>query len=132
AARDCPGVTPRQRQACKEEVRNEAQAVAAEIRQSGDATLTGLRDVLTSLKPVDGPKTVLFISQGFFTDRERGDDAGRITEIGSLASAVRAHIYSVRMDESGDIIRQKAGQPQLSQEDQLTRRYGLETLTAAA
>src|SRR6266850_2131507 len=132
AARDCPGLTQRQRQPCKEEIRAEAVVIASETRQSGDATLRGLHDILTALKAVDGPKTVLFISQGFFTDRERGDDTGRITELGGLAAAVRAHVYSIRMEDANDISRQKAAQPQLNQEDQMMRRYGLETLTAAA
>ena len=70
------------------------------------ATLRGLREILTALKAVDGPKTVLFISQGFFTDRERGDDTSRITELGGLAAAVRAHVYSIRMEDANDIGRQ--------------------------
>src|SRR5438046_2542857 len=58
AARDCPGLTQRQRQPCKEEIRAEAVVIASETRQSGDATLRGLREILTALKAVDGPKTV--------------------------------------------------------------------------
>ncbi len=132
AARDCPGQTQRQRQACKEEIRAEAQDIASQTRQSGDMTARGLREVLASLKAVEGPKTVLFVSQGFFTDRERGEDTTRISEIGALASAARAHIYSLRMEDSNGITNQKAAQPQLNAEDQMMRRYGLETLTAAA
>ena len=45
---------------------------------------------------------------------------------------MRAHVYSIRMEDANDIGRQKAAQPQLNQEDQMMRRYGLETLTAAA
>jgi hypothetical protein len=120
AARDCPGRTQRERQPCIDEIRGEAQSIASETRQSGDFTLNSLREVLTSIKAVEGPKTVLFVSQGFFSDRERGDDTGRINELGSLASAARARIYSLRMEESSvDITRQKATQPQLNLEDQL-------------
>src|SRR5436853_116694 len=92
AARDCPGRTQRERQPCIDEIRAEAQSIASETRQSGDFTLNSLREVLTSIKAVEGPKTVLFVSQGFFSDRERGDDTGRINELGSLASAARARI----------------------------------------
>src|SRR5205823_4428048 len=122
----------RERQACKDEIRAEAQDVASEARQSGAMALGGLREVLNSIKAIEGPKTLIFVSQGFFTDRERGDDTSRITEIGGLASAARTHIYSLRLEQSSNIAQQKASQPQLSQEDQMLRRYGLETLTAAA
>jgi VWFA-related protein len=132
AARDCPGQTEKQRAPCKQEIRAEALQIASEARQAGDLTLNGLRDLLTSLKAIEGPKTMVYVSQGFFTDRERGDDIGRINDVASLASAARVHIYSLRLESSNDISTAKAGQPQLNQEDQLTRRYGLETLTAAA
>jgi VWFA-related protein len=132
AARDCPGLTPRQRLACKEEIRAEALQIASETRQSGDLAIRGLREVLTSLKAVEAPKTVLFFSQGFYADRERGDDIGRITELGGLAAAARARIYSLRMEDSIDLSRQKTPQSQMNAEDQLIRRYGLETLTGAA
>jgi len=131
AARDCPGRTQRERTACREEIRAEASGIASDARQSGDTAMSSLKEVLTLLKPIEGPKTVLYVSQGFFTDRERGEDSTRINELGSLASAARAHIYSLRMEESSDMSRQKAGQPQLTFDDQLIRRYGLEALTAA-
>lgn len=132
AARDCPGRTQRERENCKQEIRVEAQAVASEARQGGMMALGGVRDVLSALKAVDGPKTILFFSQGFFTDRDRGDEVARITEIGNLAASVRAHVYSLRLEQSNSITQQKAGQPQLNQEDQLMMRYGLENLTAAS
>lgn len=131
AARDCPGRTQRERQACFEEIRAEASAIASEIRYSGDQALGGIRDVLTSLKAVEGPKTMIFVSQGFFTDRDRGDDTSRINDLAALASAARTHIYSIRLEESSNITQQKAAQQTISQEDVLMRRYGLETLTAA-
>src|SRR4051812_50209177 len=121
AARDCPGRTQRERMACKDEIRAEASAIASEARQSGDAAMNGLKEVLASLKPVEGPKTVVFVSQGFFADRSRGDDTARINEIGSLASAARVNIYSLRMEPSSEMNRQKAGQPQLIFEEQMVR-----------
>ena len=132
AARDCPGQNRRQREACMQEIRNEAMEVASEARQAGATTLNGLRDVLASLKAIDGPKTIVFVSQGFFADRNRGDDVARLNEFGGLASAARVHVYSMRLDDSSTIGQQKAGQPQLNQEDTMNKRYALETLTSAA
>jgi len=131
ASRDCPGANQRQRQPCIEEIRAEASAIAADARQSGNAALTGLREILATLKGIDGPKTLLYVSQGFFTDRERGDDTGRINELGGLASAARTSIYSLRMEDSSEITRAKASMPGLNVEDEMLRRYGLETLTGA-
>ena len=131
AQRDCLG-TPRQRLACKEEIRGEAISIADQARQAGDNTLGSLRQILASLKNIDGPKTMVYVSQGFFTERDRGDDTNRISEIGGLAAAARTHVYSMRLEDSTDLGRSKAPLPQMSVEDERMRRYGLETLTAAA
>src|SRR5262245_33072630 len=85
ASRDCVG-NARQIANCKIEIQGEASQVAADVRHASETTLANIREVLTSLKAVDAPKTLVFISQGFFADRER-DDVGRINEIGTLASA---------------------------------------------
>src|SRR5215471_4229676 len=57
AGRDCPG--PRQTkpyQICREEIRGEAISLADQTRQTGNMTLINLRELLTSLKAIDGPK----------------------------------------------------------------------------
>ena len=131
ASRDCIG-TQRQIAACKDEIRVEASQVAADVRRDSDMTLTNLREVLTSLKQIDAPKTMIFVSQGFFTDRER-DDTGRISEIGALASAARTAIYSLRLDDSApDVTRSKANFTSTAADDAISQRYGLESLTLAA
>ena len=131
AARDCIGNT-RQVANCKADISQEASQVVAEVRHDSELTLTNLREVMTSLKAIDAPKTVVFVSQGFFTDRER-DDTGRISEIGALASAARTAIYSLRLDESlADVSRTKASFTTSAAEDAIAKRYGLETLTFAA
>ncbi len=123
----------KRRAACRQEIQGEAATVAAEARHAEEATLVGLREVLTSLKAIEGPKTLVFVSQGFFIDRDRGDDTQRVNDLGTLASAARVTIYSLRMEASNDTgSRAKAVQPQLFIEDQLSRRYGLDTLTQAA
>ncbi len=129
--RDCVG-TPRQRAACIQEIQSEATSIADQARQSGSSALANLREVLNSLRAIDGPKTLMYVSQGFFTDRGRGDDVGRISELGGLASAARTSIYSLRLEDNSDMTRSKAPIAQFSMDDQMIRRYGLETLTAAA
>ena len=129
AGRDCMGPV-KQRANCVEEIRAEAVSLAEQIRQAGNMTLSNLRELLTSLKSIDGPKTVLYVSQGFFVDRGRGDDIGRINELAGLAAAARTSIYSLRMEDTADLTRSKM-QP-TNADDVMVQRYGLETLTAAA
>jgi tetratricopeptide (TPR) repeat protein len=126
--RDCAG-PPKQRVACMEDIRAEAISMSDQIRQTGNATLTNLRELLTSLKAIDGPKTVLYVSQGFFVDRSRGDEIGRINELAGVAAAARTTIYSLRMEDSADLLRSKM-QP-TNADDLLVQRYGLESLTMA-
>jgi VWFA-related protein len=131
ASRDCIG-NARQIANCKAEITQEASQVVADVRHDSELTLSNLREVLTSLKTIDAPKTLVFLSQGFFTDRER-EDAGRISEIGALASSARTAIYSLRLDDNlSDVTRSKAAFTTSAAEDALALRYGLETLTFAA
>ncbi len=128
--RDCQG-NRKQQELCQQEIQNEAATLAEDARRDTSSTLLNLREVLTTIKPIDGPKTLMFVSQGFFADRER-DDTGRISEIGGLAAAARTSIYSIRLEDSSDITRSKANIAVATAEDNQNRRYGLETLTFAA
>jgi VWFA-related protein len=131
AGRDCIG-SQRQIASCRSDIQVEASQIVQDTRRESETTLGNLREVLTSLKAIDAPKTLMFVSQGFYTDRER-DDTGRISEIGGLASAARTSIYSLRMDDNyTDVSRSKAPMGAWAAEDTLARRYGLETLTFAA
>jgi VWFA-related protein len=131
AGRDCPG--PRQAKPyliCREEIRGDAISLADQTRQTGMMTLTNLRELLTSLKAIDGPKTVIYVSQGFFLDRARGDEIGRVNELANMAAASRTTIYSLRMEDSIDLTRSKM--QATTADDMMVQRYGLETLTLGA
>ncbi len=130
--RDCQG-TQRAIQLCRQEIQAEAQQVAAEARLASDLTLRSLRDVLTNLKAVDAPKTLLLVSQGFLADNQR-DDVTRITEISGLAAAARTSIYAFRLESNpADVTRARGSiNPSLLAEDRRERRNGLEALTSSA
>src|SRR5262249_33076237 len=88
AGRDCG--SPRQAKQyaiCREELRADAVTLAEQIRQAGNLTVNGLRELLTSMKSIDGPKTLLYVSQGFFVDRGRGEELRRVNEVAELAAA---------------------------------------------
>jgi len=131
AGRDCG--SPRQARqyaVCKEEIRSDAVSLAEQIRQAGNLTVTGLRELLTSMKAIDGPKTLLYVSQGFFIDRGRGEELRRVNEVAELAAAARTSVYSLRMEDSIDLTRSKM--TPTNADDLMIQRYGLEALTEAA
>ena len=130
--RDCTG-TQRAIQLCRQEIQAEAQQVAGEARLDSDLTLRSLRDVLTNLRAVDAPKTLLLVSQGFLADNQR-DDASRVSEIGGLAATARTSIYAFRLDSNPTDVTRARGSlnPALIAEDRRERRNGLEALTSAA
>jgi VWFA-related protein len=130
--RDCQG-NQRAIQACRQEILAEAQQTASEARVESDLTLRSLRDVLTNLKAVDAPKTLLLVSQGFLADNQR-DDASRVTEISGLAAAARTSIYAFRLETNpADVTRARGSlNPALIAEDRRERRNGLEALTSSA
>jgi VWFA-related protein len=130
--RDCQG-SRRAIEVCRIEIQNEAGQIAEEAHQSADTTFRSLRDVLTSLKAVDAPKTLMLVSQGFLADTER-DDVSRITELGALASAARTSIYAFLLEDNvNDVTRARAPlTPAMSAEERRERRNGLETLASAS
>src|SRR5215471_21226013 len=103
AARDCGSPRLKQYSICREEIRADAVTVAEQTRQAGSLTMIGLRELLTSMKAIDGPKTLLYVSQGFFVDRGRGEELRRVNEVAELAAAARTSVYSLRMEESVDL-----------------------------
>jgi tetratricopeptide (TPR) repeat protein len=130
--RDCTG-TQRAILMCRQEIQAEALQVAGEARLDSDLTLRSLRDVLTNLRTVDAPKTLLLVSQGFLADNLR-DDASRVTELGGLAAAARTSIYAFRLETNPTDVTRARGSlnPSLIAEDRRERRNGLEALTSAA
>ena len=116
---------------CPEQVRLEAARVAGLTLRNADLTINGLRELLTALKTVDAPKTLLLLSDGFGLDGSIGQR--RVAEIGDLAAAARTAIYSLKLEEEPtDITEAVARSPFEVQQDQHERRLGLELLAHAA
>ena len=94
-------------------------------------TINGLRELLTVLKTVDAPKTLLLISDGFALDRSIGHR--RVVELGDLAAAARTTIYSLKLEEEPINITEPGSRtPFETQQDQIERRQGLELLAQAS
>jgi tetratricopeptide (TPR) repeat protein len=132
-SRDCPAYSPSrpaERRLCKGEILSEARDLAQTARQEGEVTIRALRSLLSSLRGIDAPKTLMLLSQRFFMDAER-DGVSRITELGSLASLARTSIYGIRLEEESFDIAQGI-QSVDPAEDRRLQQQGLETLTSSA
>jgi len=111
---------------CRSEVEAEAQELARTATRESDQTLRGLRDLLTGLKAVDAPKTLILISEGFVLD-----DVNFTMEVGGLASAARTSVYALQLDQQ---LFDAAGgaSPASVFADRDARAQGLQTLVSTA
>lgn len=116
---------------CPADVRNEATRAGQQVLRNADLTIGGVRELLATLRTVDAPKTLLFISDGFGLDWNTGER--RIVELGNLAAQARTTIYSLKIEESPtEFVDAVARDPSEIQRDQLERRRGIELLAYAA
>jgi VWFA-related protein len=127
-ARECAGLRngSAAMQQCRQEVDAEASTLAEQLRRTSDVTIRGLRDVLEALRPLDGPKTLLLMSEGFAVR-----DTSLNTELGALAAETRTSIYALKLDNQlFDITNSKAAP---AFDAAMTQRNdGLESVAAAA
>ena len=82
--------------ACADEIRTAATVIVQNATQEGQTTEGRLRDLLTGLRSIDAPKTLILVSQGFFIDGRRS----RIDALASLAAAAQTTIYGLAVNES--------------------------------
>jgi VWFA-related protein len=111
---------------CRAEVEAEAQELARTAIREGDQTLRGLRDLLTGLKAMDAPKTLILISEGFVLD-----DVSVTTEVGALAAAARTSVYALQLDQQM-FDAANGAKPSSAFADRDARAQGLQTLVSTA
>jgi hypothetical protein len=84
---------------------------------------------LTSLRGIDSPKTLMFVSEGFMID----DDRQAVLALGTLAAAARTSIYAVKLDDQlFASAASEARAPMSRMDDRNARAEGLELLTGAS
>jgi hypothetical protein len=93
--RECP----RDDQTCQKQVYIEARALAARVRQRAGSTLSWLGDMFKYLKIIDGPKTVVLMSEGLVLDQGQFPQ-GVPREVETAAAAARATVYVLRLDQN--------------------------------
>jgi VWFA-related protein len=113
--------------ACKQEVLDMAHQMAMSSQVSAETTIRGLRDLLESFKAIDGPKTLIVMSEGFVVD----NTTSWISEIGALAATAHTSIYAVQVDDQQfDVTNTKV--PMTPMQDRQRTNEGLETLVGAS
>jgi VWFA-related protein len=126
-ARECSGLRTGSvaLQACRQEVETEAGQLAEQLRQSSDTTIRALRDTLGAMQVLNGPKTLILMSEGFSVR-----DSLITNELGALAAATRTSIYALKLDNQLFEMMTSARAPLF--EASLGRTDGLEQLASAS
>ena len=125
--RDCIVKDDMGRERCVEEIRMAANVIVQNATQEGQTAESRLRDLLSGLRSIDAPKTLVLVSQGFYVD----GGASRIDGLASLAAAAQTTIYGLAVDESA-FARRRATIGGASTADRLERIRGLENLASAS
>ena len=128
-ARECANMAPRtyQYSVCSTGVKDDAGQIAREALEQANTTITGLADLLTSLRGIDAPKTLILISEGFVVD----DTQAFANQLGLLAAAARTSLYVLHINETG-FDSNSGRRPPSAIEDRRIGVVGLEALANAA
>jgi VWFA-related protein len=125
--RECAGLRATALIMCRDEVLDVAHQLALDSRMGADAAIRGLQDVLISLKAIDGPKTLIVMSEGFVVD----NTTTLMTDLGELAAAAHTSVYALQVDDlSFDVAVGRA--PITPTTDRQRMNEGLEALAAAS
>ena len=84
-----------ERNLCYDEANAEARVIVQAARENTDQTVLRLRALLEGLQAVEGPKTLVLISQGFPVIDQNAD----VLELGALAGTARTGIYVLQVDD---------------------------------
>ncbi len=125
--RECGAVSPSEAERCEREVEQDAAQISAEIRQRTDASISGMRGVLKGLGGIEGPKSVILMSEGLVFEGLGGET----DELAAAAADARATIDVLMLD----VPRFDASQnqrPNTPREDRDLQTSGLEMLAGAA
>lgn len=116
-------------ESCQIQLIQEAQEKATTGAADGQRTIAVLRAILTALRSIDAPKSLLLVSEGFITDDQRQS----VIELGSLAAAARTSIYALKLDDQlFSSMASEARSPMTPIQDRFVRAEGLELLANAA
>jgi VWFA-related protein len=125
--RECPlGMDDRQRDVCIADLESEARGLAITARADSHNSLRSIGALLDGLKTIDGPKTVIVVSEALL-----GDDTGYLRSLATEAAAAQVTLFGIRLDTGGpDVTSASPGFSDFA--DRAISGAGLETLVAMA
>ena len=125
-ARECVREVGQQRANCADEVLIESTRIAQATREAARLSFNGIRDLLQRLQYMEGPKSLVLISEGFATD-----DADDLLTLARLAGMARTTIYVMATDLTrGDVTIERPGPTENA--DRQLQLQGLQSLAVMA
>ena len=122
--RECRSNDPRQLAQCERDIISEASQITRNSREDADISLRGLQQLLEQLAYVDGPKSLILISEGLAIS-----ETNDLRHLVRLAGAARTAINVLSVDlRRGDVT--IAEQPPTEAEDRRILMQGLEAIAA--
>jgi VWFA-related protein len=112
---------------CERDVEQEASEIVGDQRQQTDRSVSAIRSVLASLGGLDGPKSVVFISEGLVLESLGGE----LDDLASVAADVRASLDVLLLDVPLFDASQSA-RPTTAGADRRLQEEGLEMLAGMA
>jgi VWFA-related protein len=123
-ARECSGLTGREREECEREVISEATQLAQESRTEATTSLRALEQILQQLTVVEGPKALILISESLAI--EQPSELDRVIRLAGLA---RTSINVMLVDLSRNDVTISERPPTLAA-DRRIQSEGLQSLAA--
>ena len=126
-ARECGAVAATDAERCERAVEQDASQVAADLRQRTNNSVAGMRAVLQSLAGIEGPKSVIVVSEGLVFEGLGGET----DELATIAADSRASIDVLLLDVPRFDVSQRE-RPNTPREDRDLQITGLEMLAGAS
>ena len=126
-ARECGARAVGDSERCEREVEQDAAQIAADVRHRTDASISGLRGIFKSLGGIEGPKSVILVSEGLVFEGLGGET----DDLAAVAADARATLDVLMLD----VPRFDAAQgdkPNTPREDRDLQIAGLGMLAGAA
>jgi VWFA-related protein len=99
--RECAGLEGLAKMACANQVKLEGHGLGMALESTLAQSLSGLRGLLNDMGALPGRKILVLVSGGLLmSDRGvgRGDETGRMFEIGQIAARTNTTLYALHMD----------------------------------
>jgi VWFA-related protein len=126
-ARECGAAAPSEIERCEREVEQDAAQVINDVRHRTENSVHGMRAVLQSLAALEGPKSVILVSEGLIFEGLGSET----DELASIAADSRATLDVLLLDVP-QFEASQATRPTTPREDRNLQVTGLEQLAGAA